>query len=290
MLDKLLLHDQTRRAINAMQSNIPHGLLLVGAHGSGKSNLALILAADTLGKQTVEDLLKDAYFSLVEPIKGSIGIEAIRELQKFMTLKTTGTGAIRRAVVVTDAEGMTTEAQNAFLKLLEEPPVDTLIIMTVDHKQHLLPTVNSRLQALDVLPPSKADTLGFFKDIGTSAEIERAYLISQGRPGLMHAILSGDTEHPLVEQINKAKVVYGQKIFDRLCSVEELSKQKETLPELFAGLKRIAKTAMDQAAAKGEKPTVEQWRRRLSVIHQAEADLQRNANPKLLLTDLFLNL
>jgi hypothetical protein len=290
MIDDLLLHDYTKQQLLQLLADIPHGLLLIGTSGAGKVAIAHAIAASCLGKSSVEALLKDPYVTVIKPTGSSIGIDAIRELQKFMSLKTTGTHAVRRVAIVQDAQSMGIEAQNAFLKLLEEPPADTVIILTVDHQQHLLPTVNSRLQAVQILPPNNDQVRQYFSDKSTPAVIDRAYLVSGGRVGLMSAILAQDTEHPLVAQIERAKQVYGQKVFERLCSVDELSKQKDELPGLLAALKRIARLALEQAAHKGQAKAVEQWHRRLDSLQRAEEALQKNANAKLLLTDLFLSL
>ncbi len=72
----------------------------------------------------------------------SIGIEEIRKLQENLFLK-----PIRgkmKAVIVSHAENLTHQAQNAFLKILEEPPLSTLIVLVTKNKELLLPTILSR--------------------------------------------------------------------------------------------------------------------------------------------------
>jgi DNA polymerase-3 subunit delta' len=291
MIDTLVLHPQTRRELQALIGDPSHAVLLAGGVGSGKATLARALAAAYLQKSSVEQLLADAYLKEIRPEGTSIGIEAVRDLRKFLMLKTTGQGALRRVVIIENAHAMTTEAQNAFLKLLEEPPADTALIMTVDHPQHLLLTVNSRVQLVRVLPPDKAEILAQFAQTGKSAaDIERAYLLSGGSIGLLHAILQDDTTHPLVAQVQAAKELYGKSIFERLAAVEALSKQKDQIAELLMAFKRITRAALQQAVAKGQQDLAEKWRSRLEAIYEAEQGLLRNANAKLLLTNLFLNL
>lgn len=72
----------------------------------------------------------------------SIGIGDIREIKKILTLKSAGGG--NRLVVIKEADKATPEAQNAMLKILEEPPASTYIVMTVVNPQTLLPTILSR--------------------------------------------------------------------------------------------------------------------------------------------------
>jgi DNA polymerase III delta prime subunit len=291
MIDTLVLHPQTRHELVAMVKDPSHAVLLAGGVGSGKGTIARALAASYLEKATIENLLADAYVKELRPSGTSIGIEEVRELRKFLMLKTTGQRAIRRVVIIEDAHAMTTEAQNAFLKLLEEPPTDTAIIITADHPQHLLPTVNSRVQMVRVLPPDKSTVTTHFASTGKSAaDIERAYLLSGGAIGLLHAILADDTSHPLVAQVQEAKELYGRTTFERLAAVEGLSKQKDQVAGLLMAFKRITKAALQQAIVKGQQDAADKWRDRLEAIHEAEKSMLRNANTKLLLTNLFLHL
>lgn len=69
----------------------------------------------------------------------SIGIEKIRELIKNLQIKRERTVAI-----IFEAEKLTVEAQNAFLKTLEEPPENTTILLCTSSEDLLLETVNSR--------------------------------------------------------------------------------------------------------------------------------------------------
>lgn len=60
-----------------------------------------------------------------------------------------------KVVVLAGADRLTNEAANAFLKMLEEPPPKTLILLLTDAPQALLPTIRSRCQRIDLdEPPS----------------------------------------------------------------------------------------------------------------------------------------
>lgn len=72
-------------------------------------------------------------------------IKEIRELLRKLSLQALSFDAIRK-VVVKNAHLMTTEAANAFLKTLEEPPAHTLIFLTTPAEDLLLPTIVSRCQ------------------------------------------------------------------------------------------------------------------------------------------------
>jgi hypothetical protein len=106
----------------------------------------------------------------------------------------------------------------------------------------------------------------------------------------LHAILADDTSHPLVAQVQEAKELYGRTAFERLAAVEGLSKQKDQVAGLLMAFKRITKAALQQAIVKGQQDAADKWRDRLEAIHEAEKSMLRNANTKLLLTNLFLHL
>lgn len=84
---------------------------------------------------------------IVGPKKsGSIGIEAIRELKAWAALKPFLSK--QKIALIKEAQTLTIEAQNAMLKLLEEPPKRTIIILTVNDQKNLLPTIVSRCQLI----------------------------------------------------------------------------------------------------------------------------------------------
>ncbi len=72
----------------------------------------------------------------------SIGIQDVKKFQEKLYLKPIKSE--KKACIIQDAHLLTSEAQNALLKILEEPPADTLIILTTDSLYSLLPTICSR--------------------------------------------------------------------------------------------------------------------------------------------------
>lgn len=78
----------------------------------------------------------------------SIGIDQIRQLQHQLSLKPYASSY--KMAVVTSAEKLTVQAQNAMLKLLEEPPRKTIIILSAQNPDLLLPTIVSRCQVVSL--------------------------------------------------------------------------------------------------------------------------------------------
>ncbi|MGB9911048.1 MAG: hypothetical protein ACPLKP_00340 [Microgenomates group bacterium] len=88
----------------------------------------------------------DLFF--VKGEENSIQIETIREIKKWLTLKPYfGKGKV---VIIQNGEKLTLPAQNALLKTLEEPPSNTLIIITTQMPELILPTILSRCQIIRI--------------------------------------------------------------------------------------------------------------------------------------------
>lgn len=75
------------------------------------------------------------------PGKQTIGIEQIRHMQEQIAIKPNGP---RYIVIAEESERMTEAAQNCLLKTLEEPPGKTVLILTAENGEQLLPTIRSR--------------------------------------------------------------------------------------------------------------------------------------------------
>lgn len=86
--------------------------------------------------------------------EGAIGIDHIRTIQKALFLKPLGD---KKAIVIYNAQNATLQAQNALLKMLEEPPSHTIIILTAAKKESLIPTIQSRCQIIELAKEEEND-------------------------------------------------------------------------------------------------------------------------------------
>lgn len=84
----------------------------------------------------------------------SIKIKDVREAQNWLHFKPFEGNY--KLLIIKESERMTPEAQNAFLKTLEEPPAQSFIILTVSNPLVLLPTILSRVIEVRLKPLSKA--------------------------------------------------------------------------------------------------------------------------------------
>ncbi len=84
----------------------------------------------------------------------SIGIDAIKAIHGKIFLKPLKSKT--KAVIIEEAHLLTIEAQNALLKVLEEPPQDTIILLSSESKEQLLPTIISRCQIIELKQEQRA--------------------------------------------------------------------------------------------------------------------------------------
>ena len=101
---------------------------------------------------------KDYFFSSAVEIRK----ESIMMLQKRLELSISE--ANYRICIIEDADKMNINTANAFLKTLEEPPANTVIIMITERHNVLLPTIISRCQAIYFNPLSRKDTEHILRD------------------------------------------------------------------------------------------------------------------------------
>lgn len=125
---------------------------------------------------------------LVSPEKAgaSIGIDKIRAVIKNVGLKPYE--ARTKVYIIDDSSSMTQEAQNAFLKTLEEPPSDSVLIFISDKQGGLLPTIESRSQVVKFFPID-ADTVKEILKNNYKLDDAKAQMLSRISAGSIDAAL-----------------------------------------------------------------------------------------------------
>src|SRR3990167_4686932 len=189
VFNSLLLHPRTKKRLTSFINDPSHALAIIGPSGSGKLIIAKSIAATLLGLPSIKESQKYVYLTHVKRPEGKqdIPIDSVRSITKLLKLKVPGDRAIRRIIIIEDAQDLNEEAQNAMLKMLEEPASDCVFILTVSSAESLLPTIISRTQKLSVQPVTLNDALGYFSNDYPRQQIESAWNLSQGSIGLLSA-------------------------------------------------------------------------------------------------------
>ncbi|MEM7679851.1 MAG: DNA polymerase III subunit delta' [Pseudomonadota bacterium] len=169
------------------EGRMPHGIIFAGQKGIGKATMAYRLARFLLkngihdpNQGSMFDDGADAYTSLeVDPedpnfrrvasgghadfmsverafdatknrYKDSVAVDSIRKVPGFLRMTASDGGW--RVVIIDDADTMNRNAQNALLKILEEPPKNAILILVTHRMGALIPTIRSRTQVYNFQP------------------------------------------------------------------------------------------------------------------------------------------
>jgi len=157
--------------------NIPHALLFSGPEMIGKKMIALDLINKIFGNSNYNPDV-----SIVSPIEGNIEIDEIRKAKQKLSLKSYY-GKLK-VLIIDDSHLMRKDAQNAFLKMLEEPKGDTLIIFITSYPQMILKTIRSRMQEVKFSLVAKSEIEEHLISLGALSEkASEIALISSGQIG-----------------------------------------------------------------------------------------------------------
>ena len=133
------------------QNRLAHAYLITGPPGSGKQRLAADLASLVNGTP-VEDVFsakaREIFVARPESKSRRIVIEQIRDLEH--TLQMRAVNARRKVAIIPDADRLQPQAANAFLKTLEEPPKDSLLLLLSSLPEALPETILSRCIAIPI--------------------------------------------------------------------------------------------------------------------------------------------
>ncbi len=162
-------HGALWSALARQFEQLPHALLLQGRPGLGKHDFAVQLAQALLCEQARDGVACGQCHScrlfaagthpdlagvgLVEDAK-SITVDQIRALGDFLSLRPHT--AARKVVIISPAEAMNINAANSLLKLLEEPPLGSMLLLVTSHPARLPATVRSRCAHLLFRLPAPA--------------------------------------------------------------------------------------------------------------------------------------
>jgi DNA polymerase-3 subunit delta' len=199
----IISHPRTREQLAAITKGRSGSYVFHGARSVGKASAAretarsLNCQGDENGpcahcRQFAAGTYPD-FIEIAPEDKPSITIEQVRALIKSTSLALYYANGMR-IVLIYDAHLLTDQAQNALLKLIEEPPASTIFLLITDQPEALLETVRSRCAHIYFAPVALAD-IARFLELQYGAKPAHAHTVaaaSQGLPGIAIAALKAD--------------------------------------------------------------------------------------------------
>lgn len=154
------------------RGRFPHAVLIEGAGGYGKRTFARFIAGAAICEAD-DDIKPCGVCSHCKKLEGSnhpdimtfsgsfsarsFSVDAVRKIK--IDAFTKPSEAARKVYILSDIQNMTEQAQNALLKILEEPPYFVVFVLTCTSKAKLLETIRSRCQQITLYPVSPKDTI-----------------------------------------------------------------------------------------------------------------------------------
>jgi DNA polymerase-3 subunit delta' len=309
--DGLAIPERVKRVLlqTVKQQRLPPAYLFVGPAGVGKRTAAMTLAmalncpvqnGDACERCAVclrieRHLHPDIH--LVEPQGQVIKIDQVRQLRETLALQAYE-GRVKVAIL-DDVGKLTVEAGNALLKVLEEPPAQTLVVLICQHLGNLPATVTSRAQVLRFGLLAREQVVALLRQHGREpGAAERSTCFSGGRPG---AALALDLPATLARRADALQLWTQGRSGDAavvLASAEQWAKRKSDLDLLFEMLLSLIRdVAVSQAGGKetllmhidihealsplaAGVPPATLWEV-FEIVHSTQETIAHNANPQL---------
>ncbi len=260
MLDDLTIHPRTRSLIQQSILHPSHAVLLHGKAGTGVGSIAAAMA-NVYGSrlETVFPKKRQPNGSYeVDEKKGTIIIDDIRQLYDRTRSKFT-----TPHVVVIDFSGrsMSPGAQNAFLKLLEEPQPMVRFILAVHDMTTVLPTVISRCQKIEVLPATDKQSAALLDTLAVTDPTKRARIsfIAQGLAAEITRLATDETYYEArIKTVQDARALLSGDSYSRLVLIQSYKNNREDALQLIDDMaqqllvslrKNTARTAIKQLDA-----------------------------------------
>ena len=144
MFETVVGHCNVKQRLESSVANgkVSHAYIFAGKRGVGKTSMAKAFA-DVLTGGSVADItvVTNEHYG-VDTKSDIVAVDTVRAASADMYMKPYF--ADKRVFIIPDAEKMNAQAQNALLKIFEEPPAYCVIILITQNDNMLLPTIRSR--------------------------------------------------------------------------------------------------------------------------------------------------
>ena len=302
-----------RLAAEIDAGHYPHALLIEGPLGSGRRTLARLIARAALCRDTDHSARPCGTCAACQKTTppdltelggdgATLSVDAIRRLREDAFLLPNESAY--RVMILSEAQAMTQQAQNALLKILEEPPAHLLFILTCDTRTSLLETIRSRCVCLSLTPTTWEEaepvlTARLPKE--DAEELRRAHNLFGGCIGqVIDGIGDGTFRQVLDLTPRIATAIVAPNEAELMALTGELEKEKQLTVGVLAGLSLILRdalvrkyggtttlsTAPEAAEQLAARLTAQRITALMEQVERLQFSLSRNMNNTLFLTRL----
>ena len=309
-MHKLLGNERAYRTLAAYLrgGRLPHAVLLEGARGSGRTHFAYQIAAGVLCtgegnkpcgvcrhcKKAEKRIHPDISQYGGEGGARSFHIDTVRDIRREAFVQPNEAEA--KVLLLLSVQDMSVQAQNALLKIIEEPPGGVFFILTCENKAALLETILSRVAVIELETPDPAQcaqALATLAPEQTDTQRQAAAVRAQGNIGTaLEMLAAGENggDYDMTVQI-LTSLCTGSEL-EAMALLSSYERDRSGFASLAATMRTLATTVLTGQAQNDALRSLQariprlQLIRIVAIMEEIEAAIQQNVNSLLLVTVL----
>ena len=231
-MNDIFLNRTTEYKINNILLNLPQSIILNGPDGIGLITIANFIKSQYKGAKSVY------YFpqkdDLTDRKNGSITVEQIRNIYKIVKNHNNE----KNFIIIVDADKMTIDAQNAILKLYEEPNYNTYFILLSHNIRRIISTVRSRATQIEIGKISHEDSLRIIKynNIEDRHKIDQLLFIADGLPAKLNLLITNNNifTHEAAQIKNAGQLMSEKNTYNKLLLINSYSNKRADAVDLMS--------------------------------------------------------
>ena len=271
-MSKLIINPTSEKNILKLAKHLPQSLLLTGNNGVGLSSVAKYFAELRNVKPIITLPEKDEKIDIEN---GIINVDIMRRLYEDTRTKPRGDSLI----IIDYADRMTNQAQNAFLKLLEEPGEGTYFILACHSVSKLLPTILSRVEKIQIKNITRSQSEELLNQLKVTDKTKRSQILfmAEGLPATITNLANDDKLFEKNSQIvcDARELIRGNQ-YQKLLIIQKYKDNRTGALDLLINMTKILKLSLNS------NPQPEAINR-LNVVLNAYDQIESNGNIRLVL-------
>ena len=276
-MEKIVGNKEQRENLSKIIKNkvLGHAYMFVGQEGIGKSLIAREFAKSILCLESTDKYCDKCEccnifenspdFDFITDVDGVIKVGDIRNLIENIILKPVKSN--RRVFIINNADMMNEAAQNALLKILEEPPSYATIILVLSNKEKILRTIKSRCTEVNFLPLTLDEIKEYY--VGQNID-EELYKYARGSIGKIEKLKTSNYIENVIELEKALSYKDLLEMNKALTKLKENKSIKENIEDILDLL--IIKLRVELSNNYVEKIT------QIEIIEECRRNLKRNSN------------
>ena len=268
-----------------------HAHILVGENGIGKSMVAKEMAIRVLGKNELKPYVDMIEFKVPKGRK-SIGIEESKNIIEEINKKPYECD--KKVIIIYNADKMTEAAQNALLKTIEEPPLESFMVLLCEKLDGILDTIKSRCQVYKFNRLSQEDMLLFLGNRYPQLdeeEINSVLAFSDGIPGRAERFISDshlceirDAVADMLKRLKDDDVDYFLRFSNYLLSI------KDEWQEILTCILAYIRDVLVYIKIISEMFSFKKLNALVNIVKATKGKLGKNVNPALVFDSMLVKM